>query len=301
MRFPRSWLFVPGHSEKMLGKAATLGADAVVLDLEDAVVESEKATARNLVSEFLADVRQANNRNHPAWWVRINALDTAHALQDLNTVVPACPAGILLPKAEHGRIADQVASELNRLEQEHGLTAGSIPLGLIAFETPAGIVNIGSFADLNERVTGFSWGSEDLAAGIGAHSNRNDEGHLTDPYRLARSLCLITAGATGRQAVDTAFLNYKDEAGLRENCAQARRDGFTGKIAIHPAQVGPINEAFTPTDDELERAQAIVQAFADQPDTGTVSLDGKMLDRPHFIQAQRTLSQAPSSPLWGED
>jgi citrate lyase subunit beta/citryl-CoA lyase len=284
----RSWLFVPGDNQKMLSKSASLGADAVVFDLEDAVVESRKAKARQMVSEHL----QVADRSVCQHWVRINALDTEHALDDLSMVMAGRPDGIFLPKAEHAEDGDRLAAHISELESEYSIESGSTQILLVAIETAKSILTIGSYTAVHPRVCGLTWGAVDLSASIGAISNTDDQGHLTAPYIHARTMTLVAAGASGVQAVDTAFLDFKDDAGLRQNCLEARRDGFLGKIAIHPAQVGPINEAFMPTPEEIEHAKAVVKVFADNPHAGTVSLNGRMLDKPHLLQAQRTLSLA---------
>ncbi len=285
---PRSWLFVPGDSEKMLAKSPGLGADALIFDLEDAVVEERKAPARGMVRERL----RTADRDSSQLWVRINGYDTAHLLADLEAILPGRPDGIVLPKAEHGAQAEQLAAELNALEAEHGLAPGSTQIALIAFETPRAVLNIASYQALPARVCGLSWGAEDMAAAIGAQANRDEQGAYTAPYVLTRSLCLMAAGAAGVSAIDTAFTDFRDSEGLRESCGQARRDGFLGKIAIHPGQLDAIHAAFTPSADELQRARAIVAAFAASPGSGIVSVAGKMLDRPHLQQAQRLLAMA---------
>ena len=288
----RSWMFVPGDSEKMLGKSTSLAADALVFDLEDAVNEPRKAVAREMVAAHL----QQAPRDGSQLWVRINALDTAHALSDIKTVLAGRPDGLVLPKAEHGQLADTLAGHLDAAETDLGLQAGSTRIALIAFETPRAVLNLASYQTLHPRVCGLSWGAEDLAAGIGAQSNRDEQGEYTEPYRLARSLSLIAAGAAAVQAIDTAFTDFRDLAGLQRSCQQARRDGFLGKIAIHPGQLEAIHAAFTPGEDELEHARAVVAAFAANPGAGVVALDGKMLDKPHLQQAERLLSFEASAP-----
>ncbi len=284
----RSWLFVPGDSEKMLAKSASLGADALVFDLEDAVVASRKVLARQLVGKHL----QAADRSGSQLWVRINALDTPEAIEDLREVMPGRPDGIVLPKAEHADDGETLANMIALLESEFGLEHGQTKIVLVAIETAKALLTIGSYTSVDERVIGLSWGAVDLSASIGALSNTDDNGLLTAPYVHARTMTLVAAAAAGVPAVDTAYLDYKDEAGLRRNCQQARRDGFLGKIAIHPAQVAVINESFMPSPAEIEHARAVVKVFADSPEAGTVSLNGKMLDKPHLVQAQRLLEIA---------
>jgi len=284
----RSWMFVPGDSEKKLGKGASLGADALVLDLEDSVVDQRKAVAREMVCEYL----QTADRSACELWVRMNPLDTPHALLDLAGVIQGRPDGLFLPKAEHNNDANLLGNYLDVLETEHSIELGSTKILSLATETPAALLNIGSYTEVIPRVTAISWGAEDLSAAIGASTNRDEHGDLTPPYILARSLCLMAAYAADVQAVDTAFTDYKDDAGLRQTCADARRDGFLGKIAIHPAQIGIINDAFMPSQSEIDHARAVVDLFTENPESGTLSLDGKMLDKPHLTQAERLLAIA---------
>lgn len=284
----RSWLFVPGDNEKMLGKSGSLGADALVFDLEDAVVESHKAIARQRVTDHL----QQADRTGSQLWVRINALDTCHAQDDLAAVMAGKPDGIVLPKAEHANDAEKLARDITALEYAHGIETGRTRLLMVAVETARGLLGIGSYTEVNERVLGLTWGAVDLSASIGAISNVDTQGNFTAPYQHARTMTLVAAGACGVQAVDTAFLDFRDEDGLRSDCLLARRDGFLGKIAIHPAQVGPINAAFMPSHEEIEHARAVVEVFAANPDAGSVNLNGRMLDKPHLLQAERILGLA---------
>ena len=288
---PRSWLFISGDNARLLAKAAGSAADAVILDLEDGVVAARKKLARALVVEHLCEPRSGPQR-----WVRINALDTPHAEHDLAQIMKAGPHGIVLPKAESGALVTRMVTALNRCERELGLPNGSTALFPIAFETPRALLELPSYRDLDQRVVALSWGAEDMAAAIGAASNRDADGSYTMPYQLARSYCLIaaTGGRAGARVepVETAYLNYKDTEGLALYCAAARRDGFTGMFAIHPAQVDVINAAFTPSAEEIDHARAVVQAFEDSPESGTVGLNGTMLDRPHLAQAQRILGLA---------
>jgi citrate lyase subunit beta/citryl-CoA lyase len=281
-------MFVPGDSEKKLGKGASLGADALILDLEDSVVDQRKPIAREMVCEYL----KTADRSVSQLWVRMNPLDGPHALLDLAGVIQGKPDGFFLPKAEHAFDADLLSNYLDVLETEHGIEIGSTKVLSLATETAASMLNIGSYTEVNPRVTAISWGAEDLSAALGASSNSDDDGHLTPPDILARTQCLMAAYACEVQAVDTAFTNFKDEAALQKVCSDARRDGFLGKIAIHPAQVAPINDAFMPSKAEIEHARAVVDLFQQNPDEGTLSLDGKMLDKPHLTQAERVLSIA---------
>ncbi len=284
----RSWMFVPGDSEKKLGKGPSLGADALILDLEDSVVDTRKAIAREMVCAYLQHADRAISQ----LWVRMNPLDTPHALLDVVGVIQGQPDGFILPKAEHSRDANLLGNYLDVLETEHGIERGATKIFSLVTETPTAMLNIGSYTVVNPRVTAVSWGAEDLSAAIGASSNRDEQGNLTAPYIFARTVCLMAAYAAGVQAVDTAFTDYKDDDGLRTNCNEARRDGFVGKIAIHPAQVSIINDAFMPNAAEIEHARAVVDLFAQNPDVGTLSLAGKMLDKPHLTQAERVLALA---------
>ncbi|WP_333903269.1 CoA ester lyase [Achromobacter insolitus] len=288
----RSLLFVPGDSERKLAKAPASGADALVLDLEDSVDAARLPQARGMVREYL----QARPQSGPALWVRVNPLDSGLALDDLAAVVRAAPDGILLPKCE-GR-ADIVTLDhyLRALEAREGLPIGGIGIIPVATETPAAMFNLGSYVDCSARLRGLTWGAEDLAAAVGAISNREEDGEYEFSYRLARSLCLLGAQAAGVIPIDTICANFRDAEGLRRDAKRARRAGFLGKIAIHPDQIAIINEAFTPSSDEIAKARRIVAAFHQSPGVGTLQLDGEMLDRPHLKQALRVLAGAPDVP-----
>jgi citrate lyase subunit beta/citryl-CoA lyase len=273
----RSWLFAPGDSERKMEKATASTADVVVIDLEDAVADAEKPRARSLVSAFLA----ANARHRARLWVRINPIQGPHALADLVAVMPAAPAGIMFPKPR-GR------ADAERLD--HYLTAFEASAG-IALEMPESMLAIGSYAGV-PRVVAMSWGAEDLATALGASGNRGDYGGYDFTYELARSLCLVGAAAAGVAAIETIHGDFRDEAGLRERAARMRRAGYRGMLAIHPAQVDVINEAFTPSDEELAAAQEIVDLFAAHPGVGTIGHKGAMLDRPHLARAQAVLALA---------
>ncbi|MBL6612706.1 MAG: CoA ester lyase [Reyranella sp.] len=282
-------MFIPGDSDKKLSKAASLGADALILDLEDSVVEARKATARHMVCDYL----KSSARSPSQLWVRINPLTTPHALRDLAGVIQGRPDGLFLPKAEHARDCDLLSNYLDALEVEHGIDRGSTRILALVTETPAAMLNMSSYtAAVNPRLVALSWGAEDLSSAVGASSNLDAHGRLNPPYVLARSFCLMAAHAAKVQAVDTAFLDIQDDAGLRASCHEARRDGFLGKIAIHPAQVAAINEAFMPSRAEIEHARKVLDLFAANPDAGTLTLDGKMLDKPHVTQAERVLALA---------
>ena len=280
----RSYLFVPGDSERKLNKVRDAGADAIIIDLEDAVAPSARPAARELAREFLAGADNA--------WVRINPVDTGDAAADLEAVMVSAPAGIVLPKARSAADAVTLAAMLDALEQEHSLEAGSTGILPLCTERPEALFTLGSYAGATSRLSALSWGAEDLSVALGAASNRDGGGAWLPPYELARSLCLVAAAAAEVPAVDTVFTDFRDAEGLATYAASARRDGFSGMLAIHPAQVEVINRAFVPTTAELERAERIVALFAANPEAGTLGMDGQMIDRPHLVQAQRLLQLA---------
>ena len=280
----RSYLFVPADSERKLKKTADIGADALILDLEDSVAPDARAAARELCREFLATRRKA--------WVRINPLSGDDAMKDLAAVMPAAPAGIVLPKAAGAADLQRLADLLDDLERDHGVERGATAILPICTETPAAMFALGEYAGVTDRLGAMTWGAEDLSAAVGAAANRDEDGAWLPPYALARSLCLFAAHAAEVPAIDTVFTDFRNEEGLATYAAAARRDGFSGMLAIHPAQVDVINRAFVPTAAELERARRIVELFAENPDAGTLGMDGEMIDRPHLVQAQRILQLA---------
>jgi citrate lyase subunit beta/citryl-CoA lyase len=280
----RSYLFVPADSERKMTKAARAGADALILDLEDSVTADAKPVARELCREYLAD--------HDNCWVRMNSLDTDDAALDLEAVVSAGPAGLVLPKASGADDVVRLAAMLDDLEKAHGQDAGRTGILPICTERPAALFTLGSYAGSSSRLAAMTWGAEDLSAVMGASTNRDADGSWLPPYELARSLCLLGAQAAEVPAIDTVFTDFHDEEGLASYAANARRDGFSGMLAIHPAQVDVINRAFVPTAAELERAERIVALFAENPGAGTLGMDGEMIDRPHLVQAERILQLA---------
>lgn len=282
----RSFLFVPGDSARKIEKAAASDADALILDLEDSVAPSSRAQARATVSAALAGLDKA--------WVRINALDTEDADLDLEAVLPGAPAGIVLPKPESAADAVELAARLDELERELGIATGSTRILPVCTERPEALFSLGGYVGATDRLAGLTWGAEDLAAAVGASANRDADGGWTEPYRLARSLCLFAAAAAGVAAIDTVYTDFGDADGLERYAADARRDGFSGMLAIHPAQIDVINAAFEPSPAEVERAERIVALFADNPDAGTLGLDGTMIDRPHLKQAERIVALARS-------
>ena len=283
----RSWLFAPGDSERKMEKATASAADIVLLDLEDAVAEGEKPKARSMVSAFLT----ANAKHRARLWVRINPLQGPHALGDLAAVVPGCPGGIMLPKARGRADVELLNNYLMALEVAAGIEPGTTKVIVLVTETAAGMYTTGNYAGA-PRVVAMTWGAEDLADDIGASSNRNEDGSYAFTYQLARSLCLLGAAAAGVPAIETIQADFRDEAGLRKRATEVRRDGYRGMLAIHPAQIDIINEAFTPSADELAAAQEIVDLFAANPGVGAIGHKGAMLDRPHLARAQAVLKLA---------
>jgi citrate lyase subunit beta/citryl-CoA lyase len=284
-----SLLFVPGDSDRKLAKSDAVPADILILDLEDSVAPEAKPAARQRVAEFIAARPQ---RPRSQLWVRINAFDGADGLADLRAIVACRPDGIVQPKV---RCVDDVltlAHALEDLEAQSNVRGASIRILPIATETPAAIFSLGTYAGAGARLYGLTWGAEDLSSAIGAFGNMTPDGAWTHPYQLARSLCLFGASAAGVPAFDTLHADIRDDRGLRASCAEARRDGFAGKLAIHPDQIAAINESFAPTDAEIAHARRIVQLFSERPGTATLALDGQMLDIPHLRQAQRVLARA---------
>ena len=282
----RSLLFVPGDSEKKLAKSTSTAADALILDLEDSVAPERTATARVMVAEFLQTHRQ---RNHQQLWVRINPLQTPLALHDLVAVMAGKPDGIMLPKPLNAKDAQQLDHCLSALEVREGLELGSTRIIPVATEVPGALFDLQSYAGSTPRLQGLTWGAEDLATALGASSNRDASGEFTFTYKLARSLCLLASAHAQIQAIDTLSVDFKDMQALALDVQQARREGFSGKLAIHPDQVEVINQGFTPSQQEISHAQRIVDAFAQANGAGAVQLDGKMVDKPHLTQALRLL------------
>jgi citrate lyase subunit beta/citryl-CoA lyase len=288
MMTPRSWLFAPGDSERKILKAQGSGADAVVLDLEDSVDPTRKQDARAVVGAFLGAARPAGG---PVLVVRINPLSGPLALADLVAVLPAAPDAIMLPKAEGAADIQRLGHYLDALEALHGHPPGSVRIMPVATETPAAMFALGSYATCRQRLLALTWGGEDLAAALGASANRDGAGAWTQTYATTRALCLFAAGAAGVPAIETLHADFRDHHGLAAAAADAHRDGFSGMLAIHPDQVASINTAFTPPAAAVAHARRVVAAFDANPGAGTLSLDGRMLDRPHLIQARRLLAQ----------
>jgi citrate lyase subunit beta/citryl-CoA lyase len=290
----RSMLFVPADDEKKLGKGTSTGADALILDLEDAVSLSRKAPARTLAADYIKEVRPRAGRPHI--YVRINALDTNLWEEDVATVVASGPDGVVLPKARWGADVHTLSIALNIAEERAGLAVGSIRIVALVTETPISMLQLNTYVGSSARLEGLTWGAEDLSAALGARTNREPDGRTwTSPYRLARDLCLFTASAANVQPIDTVFVNFRDEEGLRSECKEAVRDGFTGKMAIHPNQVAVMNDVFTPTAEEIAFSEEIIGVFADNPDAGVVAIRGNMIDRAHAARAERILARAQAA------
>jgi len=270
----RSLLFVPADRPERFTKAAASGADALIIDLEDSVALERKATGRAAVAEWLAGERSIRT------FVRVNPLDGELVGADLEAVMPAPPDGLVLPKAEGSASVEALVALLNGVK---------IPIMPIATETPASIFQLGSYSSVGQFLAGLTWGAEDLPAAIGASTSREDDGSYTAPYEMVRSLTLFGAHAAGTAAIETVFPRIDAIDSLKRYVARARRDGFTGMMAIHPSQIETINAGFSPDEGEIAHARAVIEAFAANPDVGALNLAGKMVDRPHLVQAQRIM------------
>ena len=288
----RSFLFVPADGGSKLDKAMASGADAVIVDLEDSISPERKDAARKAAFDFLKSARAKKDR--PRLLVRINGLDTGMTDADLDAIVAGAPDAVLFPKAEGGTSVVHLDAKLTAREAIAGLPEGAIKILAQSVESAAGLFLAGTFRDSSKRLIGLTWGPEDLSAELGAEANRESDGTLTEPYRLARSMCLFGAAAAKVPAIETIHVDFRNAEVLRRDTELARRDGFTGRIAIHPAQVPVINEVFTPTAAQIEKAKAVVAAFAAKPGAGTVGVDGKMYDRPHLVRAQALLASLKS-------
>lgn len=289
----RSFLFVPGDSEKKLGKGAGSGADALILDLEDSVVPARKALARGMVAGYLAAAQGG-----PQNWVRINPLDEG-GVEDLAGVVRPGLSGIVVPKIDGAADVARLGHCLDVMEWREGIAPGSTRILPVATETARAPFGLADFAKGSlPRLYGLTWGAEDLSTALGASMVRDETGGFAYTYRVVRSLCLMAAKAAGTEPVETLYADFRDNDGLLASCAAAAREGFTGRIAIHPDQVPGINQSFSPSPADVAHARRVLDAFAAQPDAGTVGLDGQMLDRPHLKQAQRVLQrqEGPQGP-----
>jgi citrate lyase subunit beta/citryl-CoA lyase len=281
----RSLLFVPADSERKFAKANGIGADALILDLEDSVAPPRKALARDMVKELLG--------GPPRDWaflVRVNPLGSGLTLGDLAAIVRTGLDGILIPKVSGFADVELISNYVDALEIAAGVQPGHVKLLVVATETPAAMIGFAGYAAPIRRLVAMTWGAEDLGAALGALSNKEPNGDWTFPYQVARAQCLFAAGAAGVQALDTLYGDFRDQKGLAESCRIARRDGFVGRIAIHPDQISTINQCFTPSDADLAHARRVVAAFAAQPHAGTLGIEGKMYDMPHLIAAKRALA-----------
>ena len=290
----RSLLFVPGDSERKLEKGFQSDADVVIVDLEDSVAASNKAEARRLAAAF---IRERRNEITASIYVRVNDLASGLIDDDLAALVAVAPDGIMLPKANSSADATHLSAKLRVHEAENGLVDGSTRIIAIMTETAAGVLAAPTWREPNPRLTALTWGAEDLSAAVGARATRDQHGRYTDVFRFARTMAILAASSSEVAAVDTVFVNFRDMDALRAECIDAERDGFTGKMAIHPAQVPVINEAFTPARDAVSHAKEVVEAFLAAGNPGVVAIDGQMYDRPHLRRAERLLGRAKAAGL----
>ena len=290
----RSLLFVPGDSERKLEKGFGAGADVVIVDLEDSVAPQNKAAARDIAARFIAERRGLTSS---AIYIRVNDLSTGLTDDDLAALVSAKPVGIMLPKSNSGQDVQQLSAKLRVWEAENDLPDGSIKILPIITETPAGVLAAATYAGASARLAGLTWGAEDLSAAIGARAARDEHGRYTDLFRHARLTTILAAGAAEVAAIDTVFPNFRDMAAFATECTEGERDGFTGKMAIHPDQVPVINAAFTPSAEAVKQSAAIVAAFEAAGNPGVVGIDGKMFDRPHLRLAERLLARAKAAGI----
>ncbi len=278
----RSWLFVPCDSEQKIFKAMSSNADVVILDLEDSVAPENKPQAREILQEFLSNRPETTSQVY----VRVNPLDSGLTQLDIQATITHQPDGFMLPKTNSGSDVKQFASSL---KAQLPIIA---PIIAIATETATSLFNLGTYGDLNANLNAMTWGAEDLSNALGATAARDDAGALTEPYRMARNLCLAGARAAMVEPIDSVYTNFKDPDGLRAESQAAARDGFSGKMAIHPNQVEIINHVFTPSTVEIEQAKMVVSAFQQSDNKGVVAIDGKMFDIPHLKRAQKLLARA---------
>jgi citrate lyase subunit beta / citryl-CoA lyase len=286
----RSFLFIPGDSDRKQAKALASGSDALILDLEDSVAPSRKAAAREMTRAFLQSNAPLTRR--PRLLVRINSLETPYWADDLTGVMAGRPDAILLPKPRNGEDVQRLSVALDHAEAKVGSTIGITRIFAIATEVPISVLSMASYVDSSARLEGLTWGAEDLGLEVGASANRRGDSTWTSPFQLARDMTLFTATSAKVQPIDTVFVNFRDLTGLEREAREAARDGFTGKMAIHPDQVATINAAFTPTAEAVSRAQAIIALFAANPGSGALNMDGHMVDIPHLRQSERILARA---------
>ena len=281
----RSLLFVPGDSERKFAKARDCGADALILDLEDSVAPTQKAGARGRVAKL---IEEAGARSW-AFFVRVNALDSGLTLDDLAAVVKPGLDALLIPKTNGAADLERVGHYLDALEARAGMAEGAVKFAIVATETAKAMFALGSYAPAHPRLVALTWGAEDLSAALGATDNREPDGAWTFPYQIARVQCLFAANAAEVAAVDTVFVDFRDAEGLERECRRSRRDGFVGRMAIHPDQVATINRCYAPSEPEIAHALKIVAAFEASPEAGALSVDGKMVDLPHLKAARKIL------------
>ncbi len=286
----RSWLFAPGDSEKKMTKAADSAADIALLDLEDSVMPEAKPAAREAVAAFLG-----SRRGRARLWVRINPLSSGETRADLEAIMPSRPGGVFLPKAEGREDVTALDAMLAELEQANDIDAGATKIAALVTETPLAMFRCGDYAGDYpgaDRLVAMSWGAEDLSSALGARVQHAADGSYMPTYELARSFCLLGAVAAGAAPIETVMPEFRDLDALRARADMVRGQGFTGMLAIHPAQIDAINAAFTPSESDIAEARAVMQAFADNPGKGTIAIDGQMYDLPHLKLAQRTLAEA---------
>jgi citrate lyase subunit beta/citryl-CoA lyase len=288
-RLMRSYLFVPGDAPRKLEKGLASGADALLLDLEDSVAVDAKPKAREIVRDYLnANIGKSER---PRLFVRVNALDTGMIDADLDAVIAARPDGILFPKSRHGGDVTHLDAKLTAREALYGIDEGTTRILVLVTESAQAMFGLHNYRGCSKRLDGMTWGAEDLSADLGAETNRNENGGYTDPYRLARAQCLIAAVAAEVAPIDSIYPNFRDAEGLQRETLEGRRDGFTGKMAIHPDQVPVINEIYTPSAESIAQAQRLIDAFKAAGNAGVISLDGQMYDQPHLKRAQRLLAR----------
>ena len=285
----RTYLFVPGDAPRKLEKGLASGADALLLDLEDSVAPDAKPKAREIVRDYL--LAQASRKDRPRLFVRVNALDTGLTDADLDVVMTARPDGILFPKSRRGGDVTHLDAKITAREALHNIEEGTTRILVLVTESAEALFGLSNYRGSSERLDGMTWGAEDLSADLGAETNRNQRGDYTDPYRLARAQCLIAAVAAGVAPIDSIYPNFRDADGLRREALEGRRDGFTGKMAIHPDQVPVINEIYTPSAESIAQAKRLIDAFAAAGNAGVISLDGQMYDQPHLKRALRLLAR----------
>ena len=285
----RSLLFVPADSPRKLEKALTSGADAMIVDLEDAIAQDQKESARASAADFLKSA--AGPATRPRLFVRVNGLESGLTDADLDAVLPSKPDAVVLPKAEGGASIIHLDAKLTAREAMHGIADGTTMIFAFAIESAKALFVAGSYAGSSRRLIGLTWGSEDLTLEFAATTNRDAQGLFLEPYRFARTLCLAASAAARVPAIDTVFPDFRNPEGLRREAADAARQGFAGKMAIHPAQIPIINEVFAPSPEKIAWARAVAAAFAAEPDKGAVAIDGVMYDRPHLLHAEHLLAQ----------